>query len=100
MATPAADSTVTMAMDNVDQVRGKILALQKALQEQLPEYESHLHIIHRNLATDPNTVHLLTDEEIGIICAGLSKKTGITIAKENADKLMKNKKTKISVEDL
>lgn len=63
-----------------DQVVNRINELQTALQQSLPSYESLLHQIHVGLAKDPDVVHLLTEEQIGTICAGLSKKKNITIA--------------------
>lgn len=80
--------THNVSQDLVD----KILDLQYALQKELPTYESLLHTIHRNLANDPDTVHLLTDEQIGIIVAGLSKKTGVAITKELVAKKVKGPK--------
>jgi hypothetical protein len=99
VAQPSKESTVVEPISNGDQIKQKILDLQSALQNQLPSYESLLHTIHRNLATDPDTVHLLTDEEIGIICAGLSKRTGVVIMKEIVEKTKKSR-TKVTLEDL
>jgi hypothetical protein len=93
------DSTVVTSLSNSDQIKSRIADLQIALQERLPGYESLLHTIHRNLATDPETVHLLSDEEIGVICAGLSKRTGTFISAIEAKKTSKNLKG-IKVDDL
>ena len=101
----SADSIVvtTVPLTMADQVKERIRQLQEALQQQLPGYESLLHTIHRNLATDPDTVHLLSEEEIGVICAGLSKRTGVFIAKDVAEKMVKGAKSgksKVTLDDL
>lgn len=102
MATPDRDSTVTVPLTNAEEISGKIESLKEALQQRLPSYESLLHTIHRNLANDPSTVHLLSEEQIGIICAGLQKKTGVFIANAEAEKTVKSgKKTgKVDVSEL
>lgn len=93
------DSTVVTPIDNSEQIKSRIADLLEALQKNLPGYESLLHTIHRNLATDPATVQLLTEEEIGVICAGLSKRTGVQIAKEAAEKMVR-KKGKVDLSEL
>lgn len=97
----SSDSTVTLpvAPTQAEQIKAKILDLQEALQKQLPSYESLLHTIHRNLSMDASTVHLLSEEEIGVICAGLQKRTGVFIQQEVVKKV-KVSKGKISVDDL
>lgn len=94
------DSTVVVPLDKTEQIKARIADLRDSLRAQLPNYESLLHTIHRNLATDPDTVHLLTDEEIGIIVAALSKRTGIFIAKEVAEKKSGSKGKKADLSDL
>lgn len=98
MNTP--DSTVVVPLTNSEQIKARIADLLEALQKQLPSYESLLHTIHRNLATDPDTVSLLTEEEIGVICAGLAKRTGVFIAKVEAEKMVKGGKGKVKLEEL
>lgn len=85
---PSIDSTISVPLTEADQIKGRIYQLQNALQKELPGYEGLLHTIHSNLAKSPDTVHFLSDEEIGIICSGLQKKTQIVIsAKENKKSL-------------
>ncbi len=96
---PDSLTSMPIPLTAAEAIKSKIADLCEALQKQLPSYESLLHTIHRNLATDPDTVQFLTDEEIGIICAGLSKKTGIMIAKAEADKMSRSKK-KVDLGDL
>lgn len=64
----------------VAHIKQKIIELQEQLQTQQPGYESLLFTIHKQLAGDEETVHLLSEEEIGVIFAGLSKKKNIIVA--------------------
>jgi len=96
---PSDNSVATAEMSAFEQISDKILALQAALSEQLPSYEGLLHVIHRSLAQQPETVHFLSDEQIGVICAGLSKKTGVVLSAK--DKKITNKSLKgITANDL
>lgn len=80
-------------------IKQKISELQVALQAAAPNYETLLITIHKALQKDEDVVHLLTDEEIGVICAGLSKKKDIVIAEATVKKL-KGSKTKITADDI
>ena len=93
------DSTVSVMLPSAEAVIAKINELQVSLQERLPNYESLLHTIHRNLATDPDVVNILTEEQIGVIVAGLQKRTGVFIAAEVVAKV-KKKTGKIGLDDL
>ena len=87
MATdPVQDSTTVAPLGEADQLRAKIMDLQSSMQRQAPNYEHLLHTIHSALARSPDTVHLLSDEEIGVIVAGLSKKTNVVISAQLARK--------------
>lgn len=66
------------------QILQKLEELKLALQTAAPTYESLLHQIHQALSKDDEMVHLLTEEQIGVLCAGLSKKKGIVIAASSA----------------
>ena len=70
-----------------------ITEMQQQLQLQQPGYESLLHRIHRDLSAREDVVHLLTEDQIGAIFAGLSKKKNIIInevkIKERAKKSLK-----------
>lgn len=95
------DSTVVATLTNSDIIKQRIYDLQEKLQTAAPGYESLLHNIHQALAKDPDAVHLLTDEEVGTICAGLSKRTGIVIAEEKAKKRVTGKgQGKIALSEL
>jgi hypothetical protein len=71
-------------LSNADQILGMITNLQQQLQTSAPGYESLLHKIHRALATDEDLVHLLSEEQIGTIVAGLMKRKNIVINTEKA----------------
>jgi hypothetical protein len=71
-------------LSNADQIIGMITNLQQQLQTSAPGYESLLHKIHRALATDEDLVHLLTEEQVGTIVAGLQKRKNIVINTEKA----------------
>lgn len=92
-------STVTASLTSAEQIKDKILRLRTALQQQLPNYESLLQIIHMNLSKDPDVVHLLTEEEIGVICAGLQKKTMVVIISGELKKKSPGK-GKVALDDL
>lgn len=92
------DSMIVSSLSKAEQVKGMIEQLQKQLQERQPGYESLLHTIHRQLAIDPDTVQVLSEQEIGIICAGLQKRTGVFLVKEDVKKSSSSKK--LSVNDL
>lgn len=66
-------------LSNCDLIKGKIGELAKSLRESLPNYESLLHTIHVALHKDEECTILLSPEEVGVLCAGLSKKKNITI---------------------
>jgi len=87
----ATNSTVTATLNNADIVKQRIKDLQVALQQNAPNYDSILHTIHRALAEDESTVHLLSEDEIGTIVAGLSKRTNVVLV-ENALKSGRGKK--------
>ena len=96
-------NTSPTPLSAAEQIVGRINELQVALQQSLPSYESLLHQIHVGLAKDPDVVHLLTEEQIGAICVGLSKKKNVTIALASKSKstTVGGKKLKdISISDL
>ena len=94
---PVTNSVVVTTMSAAEQIKEKIKHLYENLQASLPHYEHQLHVIHQALLKSPDTVHLLTEQEVGIIVSGLSKKTGIIIA-EKEKKKSANKK--VTLEDL
>lgn len=92
-------------LTNCEQIVERIVELQKALSTNLPGYESMLHTIHVALQKDEECVVLLTPEQVGVLCAGLSKKKGIVIAvntvKSAAKKTASGKKlSEVTLDDL
>lgn len=73
-------------LNNIQQIQQRIYELRTALQTQAPGYESLLFHIHKQLAADEEMTHLLSEEEIGIIVAALSKKKDVIISVELAKK--------------
>lgn len=75
--------------------------LQQALDERVPGFVNILREIHTKLKKDPATVTLLTDEEIGVIVAGLERHTNVTIVAPAAVKTAKKlARTPVSALDL
>lgn len=72
--------TESAPLPNADQLLSKIGELKSSLELATPGYESLLFEIHQRLAKDEELVHLLKEEDIGIILAGLSKKKNVVIA--------------------
>lgn len=75
---------VTTPLTGIEQVVSRIADLQTALQTAAPNYESLLHVIHVALSKDEELAHLLTEEQVGVICSGLAKKKNIVIAATTA----------------
>lgn len=73
-------SVIPTPLNNVEQIAERINTLQESLKAGSPVYESLLHTIHVALHKDEELVHLLTEEQIGVIVSGLAKKKNIVIA--------------------
>lgn len=67
-------------MNQVEQVREKLLGLEKALNDQLPGIPSMLRTIHQILKKDEELVTLLSEEECAVLVNGLKKQTATEIA--------------------
>ena len=78
--TPTTATASAVPLTHCEQMKSKIADLQAALQKQLPGYEGLLHVIHKELLNDEELTHMITEEELGVICQGLQKKTGIVIS--------------------
>jgi hypothetical protein len=76
--------TEAVPLSNAEQIIARIGDLQQLLQTANPGYESQLHMIHRALMADPDVIHILTPEQIGVIVQGLSKKKNVVIATKEA----------------
>ena len=66
----------------------KLAELEQQLNEQVPGFATTLRDIHREMATDPNVVTILSDEEISIIVQGLARHmdTTVVVAKKSSSK--------------
>lgn len=73
-------------LDNAASFQQQLTTLQEELQKQLPGYENSLHRIHRTLAEDPALLHILKPEDIGVVVAGLKKKTNTVIVEDMVKK--------------
>lgn len=96
-------STTSAPLPEASKVIERIAILKQQLEMNAPGYESILHEIHRALVKDPETVHVLTEDQIGIICSGLAKKTNIVIATQVAKSAKvsdKKKYASVSADDL
>lgn len=86
-------------LNNADQIIGMISTLQSQLQTNAPGYESLLHKIHRALAADEDLSHILSEEQIGVVVAGLSRRKNIVIFAEKAKSTSKSA-SKITTDEL
>lgn len=83
MADPLPGQTAPVPLTNYEQMSHRISSLQAALSAAAPGYEKLLQEIHTNLAQDEEMAHLLTEEQVGVICAALTKKKGIVLAEQS-----------------
>ncbi len=83
-------------MTPADQLREQIATLKEALISANPGMPTMLRTIHTALQKDKDIVTLLSEEEIGVVVAGLLKQTNtvITAAK------VKKPSSKLSLDDL
>lgn len=72
--------TAPTPLPEIEHISNQIETLKHQLEQNAPGYESLLHTIHVALVKDESLSHLLKEEQIGIIVAGLSKKKNIIIA--------------------
>lgn len=79
-------------MNETEVMQLKIAELETKLVADHPEFRTLLRDIHKQMLADPEVVTVLTDEEIGIVCSGLSKQTQQTIVAA-ASKSKKSAKT-------
>ncbi len=77
---PPAPPVKIAPLRGADIIKGRIAELAEHMEARIPGYEQILRQIHMALMGDPDAAHLLTDEEISVIVAALSRKTAINIA--------------------
>lgn len=74
--------------------------LESALNQQVPGFHTILRDIHIKLREDPNTVTLLSEDEIALIVKGLERHANVTLTAKAAKPTARAKKTPISATDL
>lgn len=87
-------------LDNAASFIQQLDKLQNELQQQLPGYEYSLREIHRKLGEDQGLLHILKDEQIGIVVAALKKKTNNVIVEEAVKKRGGKSASKITEDDI
>lgn len=94
-------NTSMARLENIDRIKSRISDLQTSLNKALPDYAMILQVIHKNLSEDDSLVHLLTEEEIGIIIRGLARKKNIMLVESAVKKNSKSKMdSKVNIADL
>jgi acetylglutamate synthase len=96
---PGTGTTVATPLSSVERLQVKISELQAQLQTNAPGYASLLHEIHRALKEDETLVHLLSEQQIGTIVAGLSKRKGVVIAEATVKKTTSKSLSKLTADD-
>lgn len=92
-------ATAPAPLSEIDQISARISELQLAISSSLPGYERMLQTIHSALSKSEATCHLLTEEQVGIICEGLAKKKNIVIVEKITKKKTRSLKN-IDINDL
>lgn len=85
---------------STDLVLSRLSTLQEELEKNIPSYKDSLRTIHNILRQDEDLVHVLSEEQIGVIIAALSKHKGVVIATSSIKGVGKNAKKPIVAEDL
>lgn len=71
--------TASAAPSSQEIVFSRMETLQEELEKGVPSYKDSLRTIHSMLRADPDLVHVLSEEQIGVVIAGLSKHKGVVI---------------------
>lgn len=96
---PGTGTTGSVILSGVERLQQKISELQSQLQTAAPGYASLLHEIHRALIEDEALVHLLKEEEIGVIISGLSKRKNVVIVEAIAKKTTSKQLSRLTADD-
>lgn len=78
----------------------RIEKLQKAMESEIPEYASILHVIHKALSKDAELTHLLSDEQIGILIKAMKLRKAVVLVEEKNKKLGKKPLSKLTLDDI
>ena len=81
-------------------IRNRIKLLRHQLDSNIPGFDKILREIHAAISKDPDTVHLLSEEEIGTIVSGLCKRKDIILVDATAKKSKGKAKEKFELDDL
>lgn len=100
MSDMVANSTTVHKLPQLEELENRILELQNSLQKNLPNYDSQLFTIHQALKRDPDMAQMLSEEQIGIIVAGLTRKSGIVIASTSVKSSAGGARKKFTMEDI
>jgi hypothetical protein len=88
-----------VALSTEEVLFSKLLTLQEELEKALPNYKESLREIHNLLRSDPDMVHILSEEQVGLVVAGLSKHKGVVLV-EATSKGGKGKRKEITEDDI
>jgi len=91
---------MTQATGQAFEIQEKLASLEAALQESTPGISTLLRDIHVNLKKDPDVVTLLSEEECGILVAGLKKQTATEIATSALKSGKKKSLKQMTISDL
>lgn len=90
-------------MNQADMIKMQVASLQAALVANTPQIPGLLREIHKQLATNPDCVTLLTEEEIASIVQGLEKQADTVLVETTvkaATSAAKSVKAKMKTMDL
>lgn len=79
------------------QIEMAMAELESAMESSIPDYKNKLRDIHSMLLADPETVTLMTDEQIGLVVRGLIQFSGEELVAAEAKK---SKSSKLKADDL
>lgn len=84
------------------QIREKVAELDARIKGSLPGLPVLLQEIHKQLQKDPELITILSDEELGVIVAGLEKQTKTEIVSSSVAITAAKKKLKagVSMDDI
>ena len=101
-AAPTANAGIQpVPLGNAEQIVSRIAELRSSLDSQLPGYERLLQVIHTAIAKDPDIAHVLTEEQVGTIVEGLSRKKSIVLVEASKKSKSESKRLKsLTVDDL
>lgn len=80
-------------------IQEKIADLKAKMDSKLPGLETALASIHKQLLEDTALVHILSDEEVGVICNGLARAKQIILVTKEA-KSSRKSLSKTTIDDL